>query len=175
MASPGLGADQDRRRTLGRAYAELEEIVRPARRYREALRQAEEARELAKAESDPDMAAYLLEEAGRAGDLAVALRAELEQLLVPKDPYDGKNVILEIRAGAGGQEAALWAGELLEMYRHHAERNRLKTEVLSTSPSELGGFKEAVLEVRGKEAWSRFKHEAGVHRVQRVPVTEAQG
>ena len=92
-----------------------------------------------------------------------------------KDPNDDRNVVIEIRAGAGGQEAALWAGELLELYRQYAERRKWKTDVLSASPSELGGFKEAVLEVRGPGAYSRLKHESGVHRVQRVPVTESSG
>jgi peptide chain release factor 1 len=96
-------------------------------------------------------------------------------LLVPKDPHEGKDVIVEIRAGAGGQEAALWAGDLLEMYRRYAERRRWKTDVLASSPSELGGFKEVSLEVRGNDAFGRLKYEAGVHRVQRVPVTESQG
>src|SRR5439155_21723492 len=98
-----------------------------------------------------------------------------EVLLLPKDPNDEKNVVLEIRAGVGGQEAALFAGELLEMYRRYAERRRWKSDVLSSSPSELGGFKEVVLEIQGKGAYSRLKHESGVHRVQRVPVTESGG
>ena len=99
----------------------------------------------------------------------------LEELLVPKDPNDAKDVVLEIRAGAGGQEAAPVGRRATEMYRHAAERQRWKTEVLSASPSDLGGFKEVVLEVRGKGAFSRLKHESGVHRVQRVPVTESSG
>ena len=94
---------------------------------------------------------------------------------MPKDPNEGKDVIVEIRGGTGGQEAALWAGDLFEMYRRLAERHRWKTDVLASSPSDLGGFKEVSLEVRGKDAYARLKHEAGVHRVQRVPVTESQG
>ena len=94
---------------------------------------------------------------------------------MPKDPNDGKDVILEVRAGAGGQEAALFAGELLEMYRRFAERHRWKTEVLSAQASEIGGLKEAALEIRGRDAFTKLKHESGVHRVQRVPVTESQG
>jgi peptide chain release factor 1 len=121
------------------------------------------------------MAAFLREEAEGAEGRAAELRAHLEELLVPKDPNDGKDVLVEIRAGAGGQEASLWAGELFELYRHYAERHRWKTDVLSASPSDLGGFKEVVLEVRGKGAYSRLKHESGVHRVQRVPVTESAG
>ncbi len=175
MASPGVASDLDRLRELGKAFAELGEIVGPFRRYKEALRQASEASELAKAEGDPEMAAYLKSEAEEAEKVAAALLAQLELLLIPKDPNDGRNVILEIRAGTGGQEAALWAGVLFEMYRRFAERRRWKTEVLSLSESELGGFKEVVLEVKGKDAYSGLKHESGVHRVQRVPVTESQG
>ena len=121
------------------------------------------------------MATYLAEELEQLDGRAAELRARLEALLVPKDPDEGKDVIVEIRGGAGGQEAALWAGDLFEMYRHLAERHRWKTDVIASSPSDLGGFKEVSLEVRGKDAYGRLKHEAGVHRVQRVPVTESQG
>ena len=175
MASPGVAADPDRLRRLGKDHADLQQIVAPYREYREALRQAEEARLLARDESEAEMAAYLREEAEAAEAKVGELRARLEELLVPKDPYDAKDVVVEIRAGAGGQEAALWAGELLELYRHYAERRRWKTDVLSASASDLGGFKEVVLEVKGKGAYSRLKHESGVHRVQRVPVTESSG
>ena len=175
MASPGVARDPQRLRQLGKDLAELGEIVVPFREYRTSSQQAEEARGLAKTETDPEMASYLREEADAAEARADELRARLEELLVPKDPNDAKDVVLEIRAGAGGQEAALWAGELTEMYRHAAERQRWKTEVLSASPSDLGGFKEIVLEVRGKGAFSWLKRESGVHRVQRVPVTESSG
>src|SRR6266508_2281380 len=150
MASPDVAADRDRLRRLGKDLAELGEIVGPYRDYKDAKRQAAE-------------------------DRAASLQARLEQLLVPKDPNDERDVIVEIRAGAGGEEAALWAGELFEMYRHFAERHGWKTEVLSASPSDLGGFKEVVLEVKGKGAYSRLMQESGVHRVQRVPVTESGG
>ena len=175
MASPDVSADPDRLRELGKAFAELGELVVPYRAYKDVMRQASDAREMAAVESDPEMAAFLRGEAEDAEAKALDLTTRLEALLVPKDPNDGKNVVLEIRAGTGGQEAALWAGELFEMYRRFAERHRWKTEVLSTSESEMGGFKEAVLEVRGKDAYSDLKHESGVHRVQRVPVTESQG
>jgi peptide chain release factor 1 len=175
MAEPGVAADLDRLRSLGKAYAELEEIVAPYREYRDAMQQATDARELASREDDPEMVAFLEEEADQADARAVQIRARLESLLVPKDPNDGKDLIVEIRAGAGGQEAALWAGELYEMYRRLAERHRWKTDTLSSSPSDIGGFKEAVLEVRGRDAYGRLKHESGVHRVQRVPVTESSG
>jgi peptide chain release factor 1 len=175
MASPDVAGDRERLRRLGKDLAELGEIVGPYRQYKAARRQAEEARELAHEERDPEMAAYARQEAEAAEARASSLLSNLEELLVPKDPNDAKDVIVEIRAGAGGEEAALWAGELLEMYRRFAERHGWKTEVLSASPSDLGGFKEVVLEVRGKGAYSRLKHESGVHRVQRVPVTESGG
>jgi peptide chain release factor 1 len=175
MSSPDVASDPDQMRRLGKDLAELADVVAPYREYREAVRQTNEAASLAKQESDPEMAAFLRGEADAAGAKVEELRQRLEGLLVPSDPNDRKDVVVEIRAGAGGQEAALWAGELLEMYRHFAERHRFKTDVLSASPSDLGGFKEVVLEVRGKGAYSRLKHESGVHRVQRVPVTESQG
>jgi peptide chain release factor 1 len=175
MATPEVASDPSRLRELGRTFAELEEIVLPYRKYKQTIREAEEARTLAAQEPDPEAVAYFRQEAERAAAEAATLRSELELLLVPKDPNDDKDVVVEIRAGAGGQEAALWAGELLEMYRRYAERRRYKTEVLSASPSDLGGFKEVVLEIRGKGAYSRLKHEAGPHRVQRVPETESQG
>ena len=175
MASPEVASNRDRLRQLGKDLADLQEIVAPYREYKGAVGQAEEARAMAKGEPDADMAAFLREEAEGAEGRAAELRAHLEELLVPKDPNDGKDVLVEIRAGAGGQEASLWAGELFDLYRHYAERHRWKTDVLSASPSDLGGFKEVVLEVRGKGAYSRLKHESGVHRVQRVPVTESAG
>jgi peptide chain release factor 1 len=175
LASPEAAGDRDRMRTLGRTFAELDAVVRPYREYRQARADEAEARELASAEADPEMAEAFEEEAREAGRRAETLRAELERLLVPKDPNDGKDLIVEIRAGAGGEEAALWAGDLFEMYRHLAERRRWRTEVLSSAPSELGGFREVVLEVRGRDAYGRLKHESGVHRVQRVPATESQG
>src|ERR671931_1955359 len=175
LSAPAAAGDHERLKTLGKELAELSEIVTPYREYTAALAQAEEARALAKDEADPEMAAYLRDEADAADGRALELRGRLEELLVPKDPNDDRNVVVEIRAGAGGQEAALWAGELFELYRAYAERHRWRTETLSASPSDLGGFKEVVLEVRGKGAFSRLKHESGVHRVQRVPVTESQG
>jgi peptide chain release factor 1 len=175
MAEPDVVTDPDRLRRLGKDFADLQEIVVPYREFRDARAQAEEAQRLAKDEADPEMTAFFREEADAADANATRLRARLEELLVPRDPNDDKNVVLEIRAGAGGDEAALWAGELFELYRHYAERRRWKTDVLSASESNLGGFDKVALEVRGKGAYSRLKHESGVHRVQRVPVTESSG
>jgi len=130
---------------------------------------------MARQERDPEMAAYLRDEEETAGRKAAELQRQLETLLIPKDPNDDKDVVVEIRAGTGGQEASLFAGDLYEMYRRYAERRRWKTDVLSSSPSDLGGFREVVLEIKGKGAYSRLKHESGVHRVQRIPVTESGG
>jgi peptide chain release factor 1 len=175
LADPQVVADRARLRDLGKQHAELHEVVAAHRAHEEALRQAEEWRALTKDESDPDTAEELRAEADAADRRADELRDRLEALLVPKDPNDSRNVLLEIRAGTGGQESALFASELLTMYERYAERRHWKTEVLSSSPSDLGGFKEVVLEVRGDGAFSRLKHESGVHRVQRVPVTESSG
>jgi peptide chain release factor 1 len=175
MSSLEAATDHDRMRTLGQLFAELEQIVRPYREYRRAAADAAEARELAAAEPDAEMAEAFEEEARTASERAEALRGRLEKLLVPKDPNEGKDLILEIRAGAGGQEAALWAGDLFEMYQRLADRRKWKTDVLASAPAEVGGFKEVVLGVRGRDAYGRLKHESGVHRVQRVPVTESQG
>jgi peptide chain release factor 1 len=175
LAAPDVAADPDRLRDLGKRFAELQDVVLPYREYKTLSTQAREARELAKGEADPEMAAYFHDEAGRLDARVAELRGRLELLLVPTDPDEGKDLILEIRAGAGGEEAALWAGDLLEMYRRLADRHRWKTDVIASSPSDLGGFKEVSLEVRGPDAYGRLKYEAGVHRVQRVPVTESQG
>jgi peptide chain release factor 1 len=175
LQSPELMADPGRLRDLGKRHAELQEIVSVDRAYRDALRQAEEARLMAKEERDPEMVEFLKSEEAAADRRASELEKQLELLLIPKDPNDEKDVVLEIRAGAGGQEAALFAGDLYEMYQRYAERHRWKTDVLSSSPSDLGGFREMVLEVNGKGAYSRLKHESGVHRVQRIPVTESGG
>ncbi len=175
LSRPEVASDPARLRDLGKKHAELEDVVFAYRKYREALRQAEEARSMAEEERDPEMAEFLRQEQADATQRVEELERRLEQLLIPKDPNDDKDVLVEIRAGTGGQEAALFAGDLLEMYRRYAERRRWKAEVLSSSPSDLGGFKEAVLEVHGKGAYSRLKRESGVHRVQRIPVTESGG
>jgi peptide chain release factor 1 len=175
LSSPDVASDHARLRDLGRKHRELEDIVAASQEYRKALAEAEEARSLARAEEDPESREFYRQEAAQAEEQARKLEERLEVLLLPKDPNDQKNVVLEIRAGAGGQEAALFAGDLLGMYRRYAERRGWKTEVLSSSPSDLGGFKEVVLEIRGEGAYSRLKHESGVHRVQRIPETESGG
>ncbi len=175
LSSPDVASDHARLRDLGRKHRELEDIVAATREYRKALSEAEEARSLARAEEDPESREFYRQEAAQAEEQARKLEERLEVLLLPRDPNDQKNVVLEIRAGAGGQEAALFAADLLGMYRRYAERRGWRTEVLSSSPSDLGGFKEVVLEIRGEGAYSRLKHESGVHRVQRIPETESGG
>jgi peptide chain release factor 1 len=175
LSRPEVASDPVRLRELGKRHSELNDIVTTYRSFRDALRQGEEARALAREEKNPELSAYFREEGADADRRATDLERRLEAMLVPKDPNDDKNVVLEIRAGTGGQEAALFATDLLEMYRRYAERQGWRTEVLSSSPSELGGFKEVVFEVEGKGAYSRLKHESGVHRVQRIPVTESGG
>jgi peptide chain release factor 1 len=175
LASPEVASDSARLRDVGKKHSEMHDLVAVYRAYRAALRVAEDARLLARAEKDPEMVKYLQGEREDAERRAAELEEQLHVLLLPKDPNDEKDVVLEIRAGAGGQEAALFATDLLEMYRRYAERMRWRTEVLSSSHSDLGGFKEVVLEIHGKGAYSRLKNESGVHRVQRIPVTESGG
>ncbi len=176
LSDPAVASDLSRLRELGRQHAELHEVVQAGRAYEDARRQAEEWRALAKDEADdPAAAEEFRTEADAADARAEDLRAALEALLLPKDPNDARNVLVEIRAGTGGQESALFASDLLQMYQRYAEQRRWKSEVLSSSPSDLGGFKEVILEVRGPGAYSRLKHESGVHRVQRIPVTESSG
>jgi peptide chain release factor 1 len=175
LSDPDVSADPARLRDLGKQHAELHEVVQTHRAVQEARSQADEWRMLAKDEQDPQGAAELRVEADAADLRADELEHRLEELLVPKDPNDDRNVLVEIRAGTGGQESALFAGELFEMYRRYAERRRWKSDVLSSSPADLGGIKDVVLEIRGAGAYSRLKRESGVHRVQRIPVTESSG
>jgi peptide chain release factor 1 len=175
LSGPEVAADPARLRDMGRKHAELHQVVTAYRAYKTAVSQVEEARALARKERDPEMVEFLRTEEADARRRAAELQKELDILLLPKDTNDEKDVVLEIRAGTGGQEASLFATDLFEMYRRFAERKGWRTEVLSSSPSDLGGFKEVVLEVRGKGAYSKLKHESGVHRVQRIPVTESGG
>ncbi|UGQ14269.1 peptide chain release factor 1 [Yinghuangia sp. ASG 101] len=176
LADPQVHADQSRARTLGRRYAELSPIVDT---YRSWLRTGDDiatARELAS--EDPDFAAEADEQERRRDELADKLR----HLLVPRDPADDKDVILEIKAGEGGDESALFAGDLLRMYLRYAERAGWKTEVIDANESDLGGYKDVSVAVKykgspapGEGVFARLKFEGGVHRVQRVPATESQG
>jgi peptide chain release factor 1 len=168
-------ADQVRYTELTKRHAELRPVVEGFHAYQGALEEAREAEELAGVESDPDMTADLRAMASERRHEAERIEAELRRSLIPKDPNDDKDVIVEVRSAAGGDEAAIWAGDLLGMYRAYADRLGYKTEILESSPSETGGVKEVIFAIKGKGAYSRMKFEAGVHRVQRVPKTESQG
>jgi peptide chain release factor 1 len=167
--------DQVAARAAGRRHAELKPVVDLYREHRRAGAELDEARELLAAEDDPEMRDYLRGEIEAKETEVAELETRLKELLVPRDPNAGKNVIVEIRGAEGGEEANLWAADLFHMYERYADLHRWKLEVLDSQPSDMGGLREVVFVVRGDDAWSRLKHEAGPHRVQRVPVTESQG
>jgi peptide chain release factor 1 len=167
--------DQAAARDAGRRHAELKPIVEAYNEYRATETELADARELLAAEDDPEMREYLSSEIATKEAQLAELDAELRELLVPRDPDEGRNVIVEVRGGEGGEEGNLWAADLFHMYERYAEAHRWKLEVLNSQPSDMGGFREITFVVKGDDAWSRLKHEAGPHRVQRVPVTESQG
>ena len=175
LADPGLPARQEEWKKLSKQHAELGPVVEKYREYRAVQAERGELEAMLAGEKDPELAELTREELRAAEEKLAALEEELKILLLPKDPNDDKNVILEIRAGAGGEEAALFALDLLKMYLRYAEKNRWKTEEIDLSSSDLGGIKEAVVQIAGKGAYSKLKFESGVHRVQRVPETESQG
>src|SRR5690606_22740777 len=160
---------------VAKAHAELEEIVSRWRAYRQVQEELAETRTLLEEKLDPEMRELAREELARLSQREAELEKELRVLLLPKDPNDEENIIVEIRAGAGGEEAALFAADLFRMYSRYAENRGWRVEMMSASPTELGGFKEVIFMVHGKNAYSRLKYESGVHRVQRVPTTEASG
>src|SRR3954465_8223461 len=172
MADPAVQADNAKFRTLSKGVAEMQELVDRFRDYKNVAAQIAATEEMLK---DPDMRELAQEEMNDLTRRRNALLAEIKVLLVPKDPNDAKNIILEIRAGTGGDEAALFASDLFRMYSRYAERNGWKVEGLSLSDSGVGGTKEVIAVITGKNVYSRLKYESGVHRVQRVPATEASG
>ncbi len=175
MADPAVLADHTRVAELAQEKAELEDIVQAYRAYRRVTEQLEDARLLLEDETDDELRALAEVEIIELRAQEAELAAELKRMLLPKDPRDDRNVIMEIRAGTGGDEAALFAADLFRMYTRYAEARGWKTEILSQNETGIGGFKEVIFEVRGKGAYSRLKYESGVHRVQRVPATESQG
>lgn len=172
LADPAIIGNQGEFRKLSREHAELSGLVGEYRRYRKVLGEIEDNRELL---ADPDMKAMAEEELSILETEKERLEGEINLLLLPKDPNDDKSVILEIRAGTGGDESALFAGDLFRMYCRFADANRWRVEVISASESERGGFKEIVASVEGTGVYAKLKYESGTHRVQRVPETEAQG
>ena len=174
LADPSLGARPDKLRQLGKDHADLKPTVEAWRTYRRASEDLQEAKAML-AGSSGDERAYIEEEITQQAGTLSRLEEQIAEALIPKDPNDDRDVIVEVRAGAGGDEAGLFAAELFRMYSRYAERRRWKTELLSANESGVGGMKEVVFAVKGKGAYSRLKHEGGVHRVQRVPVTESSG
>ena len=167
-------SDQNKFRDLSKEYAELEPVVKAYVDYRDVINNLQEAKLLLK-DSDPDMRAMAQDELAEAESQREPLELDLQRLLLPKDPNDDKNVFLEIRAGTGGDEAAIFSGDLFRMYSRFAEGQRWKVEVISESEGDHGGYKEIITRIVGKGAYSMLKFESGAHRVQRVPETESQG
>ncbi len=175
MAEPDVLADHVRLTELAQERMDMIDLVETYQQYKQLREELEQAEELSVAEGDDEMAAMAAEEVERLTTGRERLEARLRALLIPKDPRDDKNVFIEIRAGTGGDEAGIFAGDLLRMYSRYAEQRRWKMEIVDENETGVGGYKEVILAVKGKGAYSRLKYESGVHRVQRVPQTESQG
>jgi len=175
LASPEIMNDSAKYQKTAKAHSEITPIVEKYREYKDLKRGIAESKAVIADESDADMRAYAEEELANLEGRVGGVEAELKVLLLPKDPNDEKNVIVEIRAGTGGDEATLFAAEIFRMYNRYAETQKWKVEVMSTSESGVGGLKEVIALIEGDRVYSRLKYESGVHRVQRVPETEQQG
>jgi len=175
LLSPDITNDSAKYQKTARAHAEIAPIVEKYREYKDLKRGIAESKAMLADEKDPEMRAYTEEELAKLDARMVTVEEELKVLLLPKDPNDEKNVVLEIRAGTGGDEATLFVAEVFRMYNRYAESQKWKVEVLSTSESGVGGLKEVIALIEGDRVYSRLKYESGVHRVQRVPATEQQG
>jgi peptide chain release factor 1 len=174
LADPGVGKDPETLRSLGREHTRLAPVVRLADRLVRLQNELEQARALAE-EPDPELVALVKDDLARLPVEISSITSELHELLLPRDPHDDRDAIMEIRAGTGGDEAALFGADLYRMYQRYSERHRLSWEPISLSEGTLGGIKEAIVAVRGPEAYGLLRRESGVHRVQRVPATETQG
>ncbi|HET8807171.1 MAG TPA: peptide chain release factor 1 [Methylophaga sp.] len=174
LSEPSVMADQKKFRTLSQEYAQLEPVIKNFATYLKTLSDIAEAQAML-AESDPELRQMARDEMYAAEERQEALELELQKLLLPKDPNDQRNIYLEIRAGTGGDEAAIFSGDLFKMYSRYAERRRWQIEILNKAEGEHGGFKEIIVRIVGEGAYSRLKFESGAHRVQRVPETESQG
>lgn len=175
ISDPSVMADQKEWQKLCKEHADLELIVTKYREYKQVLEDIDAAKEMISQEEDRDMKEMLQEELKELTEKEDEAKKELQIMLLPKDPNDDKNVFVEIRGGTGGEEAALFAADLFRMYTRYAESKRWKVEVMSANETDIGGFKEIVFMITGAGAYSRLKYESGVHRVQRVPDTEASG
>jgi peptide chain release factor 1 len=174
LSDPETVKDRQKYQSLIREHADLNKIVTTFRDYKEVLRGLSDSTELLQ-DDDPDIKSLAREDLNELNQKKKQFEDELRKLLLPKDPNDEKNVIVEIRAGTGGEEAALFAGDLFRMYHRYAENKNWKVEVMTQHPTGVGGFKEIIAMINGKGAYSEFKYESGIHRVQRVPTTETQG
>ncbi|MDO8844567.1 MAG: peptide chain release factor 1 [Methylicorpusculum sp.] len=174
LAQPETQSNQNKFRSLSQEYAQIKPIVDCYKHFEETLANLESAHEMAK-DSDPELREMAKEEISTLDKQQAAIEQELQILLLPKDPNDNRNIYLEIRAGTGGDEAAIFSGDLARMYQRFAEKKGWKTESISESPGDHGGYKEIVLRVSGQDVYSQLKFESGAHRVQRVPETESQG
>jgi len=175
LASPGIVNDSAKYQKTAKAHSEIAPVVEKYREYKDLTRGIAESKAVLAEEKDPEMRAYAQEELDKLEARIAQVEADLKVLLLPKDPNDEKDIILEIRAGTGGDEATLFADEMFRMYSRYAETQGWKVEVLSTSESSVGGLKEVIAIIEGKRVYSQLKYESGVHRVQRVPATEQQG
>ncbi|MBI4852447.1 MAG: peptide chain release factor 1 [Acidobacteria bacterium] len=175
MGDSEILADPSKYTKIAKQHRELEEVATKYRQYKTLKNELEQANELIDEVDDPEMLALAREEATSLADKLIKAEENLKVLLLPKDPNDDKNVLLEVRAGTGGEEAALFAAEILRMYARYAERQGWKMTILDSSETGLGGLKEAVAMIEGDKVYSKLKHESGVHRVQRVPQTESSG
>jgi len=175
LSEPNVMDDRDEWLKMSKEISAITPVVEMARRLADVTKQIDEACELISESNEAEMTDYLKAEAEVLEQEKEKLEADLKEQLLPKDPYDEKNVFIEIRAGTGGEEAALFASDLLKMYSRYAEKSGFKVEIVDSHPTDIGGFKEVILGVEGKGAYSRLKYESGVHRVQRIPSTESGG
>jgi len=175
LNDPSVINNQEKFRSLMKEQTDLSEIVEKYKEYKQIKQSIEDSLEMIENETDEEMKELAKEELSECKSKIGDIEEELKVLLLPKDPNDDKNVIVEIRGGAGGDEAALFAAELFRMYSRFAERNRWKVDMMSLNENGIGGFKEVVFMINGNGAYSKLKYESGVHRVQRIPVTESGG
>lgn len=175
LSDPGIMKDMNRYKKVMREHSHLSEVVAGYEQYRVILEECNDAKQLIEEEQDPEMKEMAKEELSGLEKKQEALEIQLKKLLIPKDPLDGKNIIMEIRAGTGGDEAALFAADLYRMYSKFAEQNKWKIEVMNANEIGIGGFKEISFSIAGKNVYGNLRYESGVHRVQRVPTTESGG
>ncbi|MCS6960070.1 MAG: peptide chain release factor 1 [Pseudanabaenaceae cyanobacterium SKYGB_i_bin29] len=175
LADPDVATDPEELQRIARARSSLEETVQVFEQWQKVQAEIAQSQELLREADDPELREMAAEEIKLLEQKAAALEQQMSIMLLPRDPNDEKNIMLEIRAGTGGEEAGLWAADLLRMYTRYAESQNWRVKLLSESPSEMGGYKEVILEIQGDRVYSKLKFESGVHRVQRVPVTEASG